>query len=66
MRLRDRLSKLEGKRGDVTGGAWIVARDGQSSQDAIADYEAEHGPLNPDKINIIWTGVPRGDSKLCA
>ena len=56
MRLHDRVAKLENHETRLT---WVVAEPGETAGEACA----RHGG-NP--ALVIWTGVPRGSSNLCA
>lgn len=62
MRLKQRLEALEGGPShglkpwqDLNWKPWhrIIARDGQSGDEAVAEYEAEHGSLGDDSCFII-------------
>lgn len=49
--------------------AWMVMEQGESEDQTVARYEAEHGALTPGQLAVIWrvcTGVPRGEGALCA
>jgi hypothetical protein len=66
-RLMQRVEELEQRGRKYQGAVWIVNEDGEATEDAIARYEAKHGPLG-DRMAIVWisTGVPRGaDSYVC-
>lgn len=72
MRLRDKVNKLEasGAAGFDGPAVWLVLEPGETTEEGIARYEAKHGPRLPGQPAIVWrpvcTGVPRGDSTLCA
>lgn len=68
--LKRRLEKLEGARDGFFGPAiWLVLNPGETSDEGVARYEAEHGPRQPGQPAIIWhpvsTGVPRERGAIC-
>lgn len=71
-RLMQRVDALEGQRRDAFRGPaiWLVLEPGETEEQGIARYEAEHGPCKPGQPAVIWrticTGVPRGEGALCA
>ena len=71
MKLGQRVSALERRHSTFQGEAvWLVLEPGETTERGIARYEAKHGPRLPGQPAIVWrpvcTGVPRGDSSLCA
>lgn len=63
-RLTQRVSALEGGDASMPRGpyAWIVRRDGETKDDAIARYEAENGPLD-GRGTIIWSKMAPGPAR---
>lgn len=55
-RLDRRLAALESRKGiGFDGpGIWIVLDPGETSDDGVARYEAEHGECQPGQPVIIW------------
>ncbi|WP_346031870.1 hypothetical protein [Erythrobacter westpacificensis] len=53
-----RVAALEGARGVFRGPAiWVLRQAGETTAEAIARYEAEHGPRLPGQLVIIWQPV---------
>ena len=70
--MRARIDALEVREGESFAGeaVWLVLEQGETTEQGIARWEAEHGPRQPGQREIIWhpvyTGVPRGEGALCA
>jgi hypothetical protein len=56
-----RIKALEGRARKYIPGAWIEALDGETAADAVARYDRETAPLNPDAMHIVWLTVKPGD-----
>jgi hypothetical protein len=68
--LRRRVDALEGSSTGYSGPAiWVVCEPGETTEQAIARYEAKHGSRLPDQWAVVWrpvmTGVPRGEDSIC-
>ena len=57
-RLTNRVEALERSDGGIFGGpaAWIICEEGETSEQARARYEAEHGLIG-DRMAIVWCPV---------
>ena len=54
MRLSKRVADLESRGFPFTGSHWIDCDNGETKDQAVARYEAEHGPILATDIAIIW------------
>ncbi len=66
--LKRRLEALEGAGRDAFFGPaiWVALEPGETSDEGLARYEAEHGPRLPGQPTLIWrSGVPRGKDSIC-
>ena len=54
MRLKPRVDELERKISPQPPQRWItVIQDGQTEEEAIAAYEAEHGPVGDANVMMV-------------
>lgn len=57
--MNKRIAALESRNAGFNGPAiWTVCEPGESPADAVARYEAEHGPRLPGQLAITWRVVP--------
>ena len=63
-RLTQRIGALEQEAGGYA--VLLVVERGETDEQAIARYEARHGPQPATVWQPIATGVPRGENAFCA